>query len=162
VYDKDSVFEEEKLDEWDRVYIPDEHKTFDFSLEYLAQFGDLINACGQVSYFLNMKKCLDAQVRKAINVAASYNHDKRYYAEQLDEWRWKAKRSLGILKFKAQKAGVEFDISKFGDDNGFLNMPAISKDRRKNYKGYLDRSHTLSPVELEARYQKLLQKRMKR
>lgn len=170
MYDEDKILEEAKLDEWDNEFFPDQVKANkaveadkpDFTFEYFCQFCDLLDACGSVSYYLNMKKCLDYKIRKATAIAAAYKHDRLYYLEQLNEWRFKARRSLSILKFKAEEAGIQFDISDFGVDKDWLNALALSKDRRKQYKGYLTRNHSLSPTELEIKYQKLLQKRIKK
>lgn len=128
-------------------------------LEYLGEFKALIDACGEVSYFFNMKKFVTAGVNKAKIVAAAYQHDLRYYENQLNEWRAKAERSYAVLGFYAPQFGYEMPERKV-----FLNMLALSIERRKAYKDYLrtclKHMATLSPVEMEKKYQKRLEKRI--
>lgn len=127
-------------------------------LEYLGEFKGLIDICGQVSYFYNMSKYVSADVNKAKIVAAAYQHDLEYYNDQLNEWRVKGRIAFGVLGLHARKLGYEMP-----DQLTFLNDLATSKDRRKAYKGYIDtlmwNAKTLSPTELEAKYQDLLRKR---
>jgi hypothetical protein len=130
-------------------------------LEYLAEFKALIDACGQVSYFYNMKKFVGAGVNKAKNVAAAYHHDLRYYSDQLTEWKVKAERSFAILGHYADRFGYKMPVRK-----NLLNDLTLSEDRRSAYKGYLGTClkhlRTLSPGELETKYQNRLQKRLKK
>lgn len=130
-------------------------------LEYLAEFKALIDACGKVSYFFNMKKFVKANVNKAKAVASAYNHDLRYYQDQLNEWLVKARRSYAILGLHAAKFGYEMPA-----ENYWLNQMTVSEDRRSAYKGYLQtclkNKKTLSPTEMEAKFQQRLQKRLKK
>lgn len=134
-------------------------------IEYLGEFKALIDACGQVSYFFNMKKCIKAGVNKAKIVASAYQHDPSYYEEHLNDWRRKAYRSLGVLGLHAKAFGY---IMPQGEEERkrFLNKLAVSEDRRKAYKGYLKtclkNETTLSPDKLEKKYQQLLKKRLKK
>ena len=131
-------------------------------LEYLGEFKALIDACGQVSYFLNMREYVKAGVNKAKIVASAYNHDLQYYEDQLAEWRVKARRSFAVLALYMESFGYE----KITDRDKFLNELALSKDRRSAYKGYLasclKNKRALSPAELEAKYQQRLLKRFNR
>lgn len=130
-------------------------------LEYLGEFKALIDACGQVSYFFNMKKYIEADVNKAKAIASAYQHDLRYYREQLNEWRVKAERSYAILGLHAGRFGFEMP-----DERTLLNGLAMSPDRRKAYKGYLNtcvkNREVISPTKLEYKYYQLLEKRMRR
>ena len=131
-------------------------------LEYVAEFRALIVACGQVSYYYNMKMLVRANVAKAKTVAAAYQHDLRYYTEACEEWRAKAYRSFKVLKMHAEKLGYQMP------DNlpNFLNSLALYKKRRECYKYYLDRyldkNMTFSPAELEEKYFLRLQRRLRR
>lgn len=128
-------------------------------LEYLGEFKALIDACGMVSYNWRMRENLKAGINKVKIVAASYQHDLKHYDDELTEWRAKANRAFTVLSFQAEKLGYEMPERKV-----FLNDLAILKDRRKAYKGYLEtcikNSKTLSPAELEAKFQQRLQKRL--
>ncbi len=128
-------------------------------LEYLGEFKALIDACGQVSYHYNMKKFVKAGANKAKIIASAYNHDLRYYNDQLIEWRVKAERSYAVLSLHAAKFGYEMPARK-----EFLNALALYEDRRNAYKGYLNTclkgNKTLSPSELEDKYQRRLRKRL--
>lgn len=130
-------------------------------LEYLGEFKALIDACGQVSYYYNMKKFVGAGANKAKLIASAYHHDLRYYNDQLIEWRVKAERSFAVLSLHAAKFGYEMPARK-----EFLNALALYEDRRNAYKGYLDTclkgNKTLSPAELEDKYQRRLRKRLKK
>lgn len=130
-------------------------------LEYLGEFKALIDACGQVSYHYNMKMFVRAGVNKAKNIASAYHHDLRYYNDRLAEWRVKAERSFAVLSHNAAKFGYEMPNKK-----EFLNALALHEDRRDAYKGYLDTclksNKTLSPSELEEKYQRRLRKRLKK
>ena len=148
---------------WTGELVPDceKAKTVLPVLEYLGEFKALIDACGQVSYYFNMRRFVYAEVNKAKIVAAAYQHDLRYYNDQLNEWREKARRSFGVLTLHADKFGY-----KFPDRNDFLNGLTVSKDRREAFKDYLrtllKREQTLSPDELETKFQKRLQRRLRR
>ncbi len=142
---------------------PDCEKPFEESvdlpiIEYIGEFKALIDACGQVSYFFNMRNFVSAGVNKAKVVASAYHHDLRYYQDQLDEWRAKARRSFAVLCLHAKKFGFSMPSS----ENGYLNMLAVSKDRRDSYKGYLTtclkNSKALSFAELEVKFQVRLKK----
>lgn len=130
-------------------------------LEYLGEFKALIDACGKVSYYFNMKKFVAAEVNKAKKIASAYEHDLAYYKDQCNEWKVKAERSYEVLKLHAAKFGYEMPAKK-----DYLNSLTISKDRRAAYKGYLatclKNRKTLSPAELERKFQNLLKKRLKR
>ena len=166
---KDDGFTFEERDDkrtWgDGELIPDSEKVFADEpspiLEYLGEFKALIDACGLVSYFMNMKRFIAADVNKAKNVAMAYNHELRYYSDQLAEWKEKAKRSYGILSLHADELGYSMPRK-----SEFLNKLAVSKDRRESYKQYLQtcvkRQKTLSPEVLEAKYQRRLQNRLKK
>ena len=133
-------------------------------LEYLGEFKALIDACGQVSYFFNMRKYVAAGVNKAKIVAAAYQHDLRYYNDQLKEWKVKAERSYGILNMYAGCFGLRLPEAE--EKRRLLNLLATSKDRRRAYKEYLDtclkKNQVLSPEELERKYQLRLHKRFRR
>ena len=48
-------------------------------LEYIGELKNLIDACGQVSYFWNMRDFIKyGTVNKAKVVASAYKHDTRY------------------------------------------------------------------------------------
>lgn len=130
-------------------------------LEYLAEFKALIDACGHVSYFFNMKKFVKANVNKAKAVASAYHHDLRYYQDQLNEWRTKARRSYSVLSIHAGKLGYEMPV-----EIDWLNQLAFSEDRRSAYKGYLNTClknfKIISPKEMEEKFQQRLLKRLKR
>jgi len=130
-------------------------------LEYLGEFKACIDACGQVSYYWNMKNFVVADVNKAKIVASAYQHDLRYYEDQLREWLEKARRSYSVLKLHAEKFGYNMPKAK-----EFLNGLTLSKDRRKAFKGYLEtylkKREAPSPAELEEKFQLLLEKRLKR
>ena len=129
-------------------------------LEYVGEFRALIDACGQVSYFMNMVQFVQSDVAKAKKVAAAYQHDLRYYREQYDEWRVKAKRSYAVLGSHAAPLGY-----KMPEMRSFLNNLTLHKDRRECYKYYLDgyfpKGETFSPDELEKKYEGRLKKRLK-
>ena len=76
-------------------------------IEYLTEFKSVIDACGQVSYFMNMEKFFRAEVNKVKNVAAAYQHNLWYYRDQYNEWRVKAERAYMILQTKANDLGIE-------------------------------------------------------
>ncbi len=152
---------------WDGSLVPDceryEEEVANMPvLEYLGEFKALIDACGQVSYFFNMKKFVSAGVNKAKSIASAYHHDLRYYDDQLNEWREKAKRSYAILSLHASGFGYTMPEVR----NDFLNSMTVSKDRREAYKYYLDsclkNNRTLPIQEMEAKYQRRLRKRLKR
>jgi hypothetical protein len=128
-------------------------------LEYLGEFKALIDACGQVSYYYNMKKFVRAGANKAKSIASAYHHDLRYYNDHLVEWRVKAERSFAVLSLHAAKFGHAMPARK-----EFLNALALYEDRRRAYKGYLNTclkgNKTLSPAELENKYQRRLRKRL--
>lgn len=130
-------------------------------LEYLGEFKALIDACGQVSYHYNMKKFVSAGANKAKNIASAYHHDLRYYNDQLTEWRVKAERSFAVLSLHAARFGYQMPLKR-----QFLNALAFYEDRRDAYKGYLSTClknyKTLSPSEMEGKYQRRLQKRFKK
>lgn len=130
-------------------------------LEYLCEFRALVDACGQVSYYMNMKKCIMEKVSKAVVVAAAYQHDLRYYEEQYNGWRFKARRSYNVLSVHAKKLGYEMP-----NLSSFLNAMTFSKDRRDAYRDYLDtclkNSKTISPREMEKKFQLRLKKRTKK
>ena len=130
-------------------------------LEYLGEFKALIDACGQVSYFFNMKKFVKAGVNKAKSIASAYHHDLRYYNDQLAEWKVKAERSFAIVTLHALKLGYRMPEKKH-----FLNLLTLYETRRKAYKDYLStclkNQRPLSPNELEAKYQKRLQKALEK
>ena len=46
-------------------------------LEYLGNFKALIDACGSISYYNNMKNFINAGSNKVKIVASAYQHDKR-------------------------------------------------------------------------------------
>ncbi|MBQ6414602.1 hypothetical protein IJI28_03220 [Candidatus Saccharibacteria bacterium] len=130
-------------------------------IEYVAQFKALIDDCGWVSYHFNMRKYLAAKVNKAKIVASAYQHDLAYYIDQLNEWRTKAEIAFGALSVQAARLGYTMPERKL-----FLNMLTLYSDRRKAYKGYLQtclkKKEARSPERLEADYQKLLEKRLKK
>lgn len=146
---------------WGEELVPDCEKNKNLPvLEYLSGFRALINACGQVSYFYNMRLSVAVGVNKAARVIApAYHHNFRYYDDKLKDWRAKAKKSFIILEFHGKKLGYYFS-----EQTSFLNSLALSKDRREAYKGYLDtcfKQHkALSPNEMEEKFQKRLQKRL--
>ena len=162
---KDDGFRFEESDDertWGDGLVPDCEKVEASKslpvLEYLAEFKALIDACGQVSYFYNMKKFVGAGVNKAKSIASAYQHDLRYYEDQLAEWRVKAERSFAILNLHAGCFNYEMPKKK-----AFLNALALYKERRVAYKGYLSTclkyGRTISPDELEVKYQKRLKRR---
>ena len=130
-------------------------------LEYLGEFKALIDACGQVSYFWNMKRFIRAEVNKAKVVASAYQHDFGYYQDQTKEWVVKARRSFKILEMYAQKFG--YDVP---EENDFLNGLAVSSDRRRAFKRYLytcfKKEKAISFDEMETKFQAMLQKRLKK
>lgn len=130
-------------------------------LEYVAEFIAVIDACGMVSYFMNMKRCVEQNVSKAKDVAAAYQHDLRYYTKQYNDWRFKARRSFNALVFQAQQLGYEMP-----DQNDLLNGLTLYEGRRDCYKyylnSYLKKNATFSPMELEKKYHNRLKKRLKR
>ena len=130
-------------------------------MEYLGEFKALIDACGQVSYFWNMKRFVSADVNKAKNIASAYHHDLRYYQDQLKEWQVKATRSFDVLSLHASKFDYEMPAKIL-----FLNALTLSEDRRDAYKGYLatcvKNMTTLSPRELEKKFAHRLRKRLEK
>ena len=130
-------------------------------LEYLGEFKALIDACGFVSYYFNMKKFVPAGVSKAKIVASAYQHDLRYYNDQYREWKAKAERSFGLLSFHAARFGYEMPPKR-----EFLLKLTMFKDRREAYKGYigtcLHNNRTLSPAEMEKKYANRVFKRLKK
>ena len=168
---RDSDYSIEERDDprtWANELIPDCEKEIQSAeetelpiIEYLAEFKALIDACGQASYFFNMKKFVAAEVNKAKVVAQAYGHDLRYYEDQLKEWRVKGERSYAVLTHLARR--FDYDMP---EEKAFLNSLALYSDRRKAYKGYLQtclkNRKTLSPKKLEAKYQKRLEKRLKK
>lgn len=127
-------------------------------LEYLGELKNLIDACGNVSYFWNMKRYVKADVNKAKIIAAAYQRNLRYYEDQCNEWRVKAERSFIVLKALAEKFGYEKP-----DRKDFLNKLTLYKDRRDAYKVYLrtclKNKTPISFEELEDKYEKRLLKR---
>lgn len=127
-------------------------------LEYLGELKNLIDACGNVSYFWNMKRFMAANVNKAKMIAAAYQHDLCYYEDQCNEWRVKAERSFIILKALAEKFGYERPNRK-----DLLNKLTLHKDRRDAYKTYLQtclkNNIPISFEELEEKYEKRILKR---
>lgn len=130
-------------------------------LEYLGEFKAMIDACGQVSYYWNMRRFIAAEVNRAKVVASAYQHDLRYYEDQFNEWREKARRSFDVLSIYAEKFGYRMPPQR-----DVLNALAIHKGRREAYKDYLKvclrNETTLSVEELEAKYQLRLRKRLER
>lgn len=140
----------------------------------IPYYGDLkaiIDACGKVSYYWNMKHGVKSNVQQMKIIASAYQHDAKYYQKMLNEWRWKARRSLATFKIRANALGLkvnpESEYEKAVEwDNNFLNQLAISDDRRKCYKEYIFsyslKAETLSVEELEKFYQRRLTRRAKR
>ena len=130
-------------------------------LEYVAEFRALINACGWVSYYMNMKNGCIGNVSKIKLVAAAYEHDAKYYTEQYDEWRYKAEQSYVVLSLHAGKLGYSMP-----NKSDFLNGLTFYKKRRECYKYYLEeylpKGETFSPAELEKKYNDRLKKQLKR
>lgn len=130
-------------------------------LEYLAEFKALIDACGQISYFNNMRDFKAAGVLKASIVASAYSHPYAYYDDQSREWGVKASRSYAVLKYQAEKLGFEIPA-----EDDLLKMLTYKKDRREAYTGYLNtclkNDKAWSPAELEEKFQNRLKKRMKK
>ncbi|MBO7560523.1 hypothetical protein J6T21_00570 [Candidatus Saccharibacteria bacterium] len=161
--DDSRTWTDELVQDCDRTPFVEEEELPLPVLEYLGEFKALIDACGQVSYYFNMRNFVRAGVNKAKIVAASYQHDLRYYNDQLNEWRVKAGRSFAVLSLHASKFGFEMPKTR-EEENDFLNNLAVKKDRRKAYKGYLDsclkKEKVLSPQQLEAKFQQMLQKRL--
>ncbi|MBR3228664.1 hypothetical protein IKF67_00270 [Candidatus Saccharibacteria bacterium] len=165
----DFSFEEQDDDRtWGDELIPDcereetvEEEVVPPVLEYLGELKAMIDACGQVSYYYNMRNFIRAEVNKAKVVASAYNHDLLYYKVMYKEWEAKARRSYSILGLHAAKFGY-----KMPPENDFLNSLALSKDRREAYKDYLvtclKNEKTLSPAEMEKKFQKRLQRRLKK
>lgn len=165
-----SIEERDDRRTWDDGLVQDCEKAVFFEeevpnspvLEYLGEFKALIDACGKVSYYFNMKKFVSAGVNKAKNIASAYHHDLKYYNDQLNEWREKAKRSYAILSLHVDRFGYKMPKAK----NDFLNSLTVSKDRREAYKDYLDsclkNNRTLSIQEMETKFQQRLQKRLKK
>lgn len=168
--DKDFCIEEQDDKRtWGDELVPDCEKGSEASfgedtellpvLEYLGEFKALIDACGNASYYFNMKKFVKADVNKAKRIASYYNHDLKYYDDQLKEWRVKAERSYLILDQLASRFNYAMPEKK-----AFLNSLALSYDRRKAYKDYLlvaqRNLKTISPSELEAKFQKRILRRM--
>ncbi len=127
-------------------------------LEYVAEFRSLIDACGQTSYYWNMKQFVVERVKKAEDIAAAYQHDAGYYNEQYREWAAKAKRSYKILGLHAARLAY-----KMPEMREMLNELTLYKDRRECYRYYLDSclktGATLSPEELEKKYAARIEKR---
>lgn len=165
---KDDFSFEERDDERTTTgeLVPDCEKPFETVeispvLEYLGEFKALIDACGQVSYFMNMENLVKADVNKAKIIASAYQHDLEYYKEQFKEWKEKAKRSFIVLSMHAGKLGY-----KLPNEKDFLNGLTLMKDRRDAYKDYLStclkHEKTLSPFEMEKKFQLRLKKRLKK
>lgn len=140
-------------------------------IPYYADLKAIIDASGMVSYYWNMKHGIKGNVQQMKIIASAYQHDASYYQKMLDEWRWKARRSLATFKVKANVLGVPVNPEKEYQrgiewDNGFLNQLAISEDRRKCYKDYIFsyslKAEVLSVDELEKFYQRRLTRRAKR
>lgn len=129
-------------------------------IEYVAQYKALIDACGQVSYYFNMRKYLAAEVNKVKIIASAYQHDLAYYNDQLKDWKAKAEIAFGALAFQADRLGYSLPEKK-----SYLNMLTLYKDRRDAYKDYLRTSlkngKPRSPAKLELDFQKRLKKRLK-
>lgn len=129
-------------------------------LEYLGNFKALIDACGSISYYNNMKNFINAGSNKVKIVASAYQHDKRYYGEQCKEWRVKAKESYEALSFFAKKLGYDMP-----EGNELINDLIFSRDRRGAYKGYLGtcqkNNTTLSPEELEDKFLRRMQRKLR-
>lgn len=130
------------------------------AIEYVAQFKALIDACGQVSYYFNMRKYLAAEVNKVKIIASAYQHDLAYYNDQLNDWKTKAEIAFGALAFQANRLGYSLPEKK-----SYLNMLTLYKDRRDAYKDYLrtclKNGELRSPARLESDFQKRLKKRLK-
>lgn len=161
---KDDYRIEEADDERTDGLVPDcdssnkNESPFRSVLEYLGEFRALIDACGQVSYYYNMEMFVKAGAKKAKVVASAYHHDLDYYRDQLTEWKVKAERSFAVLSLHAAKFGYKMPSKK-----SFLNGLTLSKDRRNAYKDYLavcvKNNKTLSPIELEVKFQRRLRRR---
>lgn len=138
--------------------INDEHLEL-LILEYVAEFCNLIDICGKISYHMSMIRCVKENITKAKNVAAAYQHDLGYYREQYNSWREKALRSWNVFRQKGAELGYEMPNNK----KDFLNNLVFYKDRRRCYKDHLERwlkkGRTFSPKELEEKYLKMLKKR---
>ena len=138
--------------------INDEHLEL-LILEYVAEFCNLIDICGKISYHMSMIRCVKENITKAKNVAAAYQHDLGYYREQYNSWREKALRSWNVFRQKGAELGYEMPNNK----KEFLNSLVFYKDRRRCYKDHLERwlkkGQTFSPQELEEKYLKMLKKR---
>lgn len=144
------------------------------AVKMIPYYGDLkavIDACGMVSYYWNMKHGVKSNVQQMKIIASAYQHDAKYYQKMLDEWRWKAKRSLATLKIRANALGITVNPEKEYQkalewDNNFLNQLAVSEDRRRCYKEYIFsyslKAQALSVDELEKFYQRRLIRRAKR
>lgn len=139
-----------------------------------SYYGDLkaiIDACGKVSYYWNMKHGLKGNVQQMKMIASAYQHDLKYYEKMLNEWRWKAKRALATFKIQAHALNItvnpesEFKKALEWDDQ-FLRQLAISDDRRKCYKDYIAsyalKVEVLSVEKLEELYQDRLTRRAKK
>jgi hypothetical protein len=130
--------------------------------EYIAEFGLLIYAAGQLSYHHSMLRNVKNDVKKVKTIAAAYDRDLEYYREQLQEWRAKADKSFKILAECAKNLGIQFDY----EEKFFINELALHIDRRTAYKDYLrtaqKRNTPISPEDLEIKYQNRLKKRQQK
>ena len=129
---------------------------------YYEEFRRLISACGWVSYYWNMQNGIQGKVSKVQHIAEYYDHNERYYSEQLNEWRFKAERSFEILVNDGKAIGVDnSDIVK----KDFLNSLVYDADRRSSYKRYIDtrmkRHEALNIQEIENLYLNKVRKRKK-
>ena len=158
--DDERTFGDELIPDCEREYFQDEAVPDFTILEYVAEFHSVIDACGQVSYYMRMKRNVAENVAKAKIVAAAYQHDLRYYTDQYNEWHAKAEGAFGALSFQAEKLGFEMPLRK-----NLLNALTLYKDRRKCYKYYLDsrleKNVAFSPRQLEQEYQKMVRKRLR-
>ena len=159
--DDERTIDDTLIPDCEAVPFTDENELSLPVLEYVAEFKALIDACGWVSYYYNMKRFLAANANKAKIVASSYNHDLRYYNDQLNTWREKARRSFDVMSLHAKKFG--FIVP---NKNDFLNSLTLYKTRRDCYKYYIGRclktESIMSPKQLEQKFAERLNKRLKR
>lgn len=129
--------------------------------EYVEKFREVINACGQTSYYFHMKKNLAAEMKTPTEIATKYGRNSQYYKKELEGWKNTAEKAFDALDEQAAHFGY-----LLLEKNLFLNMLTLWKDRRDAYKGYLDtclkNGKALSPIELERKYQKGKQKKRKK
>ncbi|MBR2658385.1 hypothetical protein IKD57_00610 [Candidatus Saccharibacteria bacterium] len=128
-------------------------------MEYLSALAKFVDTCGQLSYFWNMKNNMSAKVDKVLNIADEYNHTNDYYNKQHAEWKAKAEKAYIKLEFFASIIGYEMPEQK-----KYINLMALSKDRRECYRYYLERclknKETLPPDEFEKLFERRLSKRL--